>query len=200
MAHDIAYGSVDRCLLQAEPPCPIGIIFGTFTSTMPWACFWFRSWKRLENLFGSHQDNDQHFNTKYIQPCHKKYRNSSSRAHNSMDYIDTNFHNLVFHLDLCIQDIHQLHKVDIRTRRDLLRFFTITFASTCSTCFTCSTSVLGLNYPVKPQNTQYKPDHNGFRISQNVKVIIYFQSVSFELRLYWLNKVWTTQIRHSWIA
>ena len=95
-----------------------------------------------------------------------------------MDYIDTNFHNLVFHLDLCIQDIHKVHKVDIRTRRDFLRFFTITFASTCST------SVMGLNYSVKPQNTPYKPDHNGFRISQNVKVIIYFQSVSFELRLY----------------
>ena len=130
--------------------------------------------------------------------------NSSSRAHNSMDYIDTNFHNLVFHLDLCIQDIHQLHKVDIRTRRDLLRFFTITFASTCSSFKTAFnsplTSVLGLNYPVKPQNTPYKPDHNRFRISQSVKVIIYFQIVSFELGLYWLNKVWTTQIRHSSIA
>ena len=55
-------------------------------------------------------------------------------------------------------------------------FFTITFASTCSTFKTAFnsplTSILGLNYPVKPHNTQYKPDHNGFRISQNVKVII----------------------------
>jgi len=76
-------------------------------------------------------------------------------------------------------------------------FFTITFASTCST-FSNSplTSVLGLNYPGKPQNTPYKPDHNRFRISQSVKVIIYFQIVSFELGLYSITYTdWTKSER-----